>query len=379
MAVAIVPIGVQRRMMELGRIRLGDKKGTGRDPRRKLSKFRLTSASRVLLDKASEVYGGQVQTWDDAPDDGWFELYTETDVLDIVLPPVFSDRDGTPTLPYSQAYELWTGGGCVRRCDGITEVLANKPCLCDPEQRECEIRTRLNVMLPKVPGLGVWTLSTKGWNAATMLPATLDLLMHAASERTFIEASLRLEQRTSKKDGQTMKFVVPVIDLPGFKLEDALAPGGAFAAINAPAPAPAEKPALPAAPAPPADNGFDHSQPDFGNPPPLPTLAEPDAGAVTPETDADTLSASPDTEPVGASGSANTDGPLISPAQVKRFHAIRRRVGMDEQAAKELLQRVTGQQSSAGIPLDKYDAVITALEETVTPEFQIPEGARGHD
>jgi hypothetical protein len=112
-------IGVQRRMMELGRIRLGDKADSGAP--RKLSKFRLTSASRALLEAAAELYGGTVQDWQGAPDDGYFELYTDTDTLDIILPPVFSDRDGSPTLPYSQAYELWSGGGCQRRCDGATE------------------------------------------------------------------------------------------------------------------------------------------------------------------------------------------------------------------------------------------------------------------
>lgn len=258
--------------MRLGKIRLGDKGPKG-EPR-KLTKFRLTSPARALLEAAAIEYGGDVKDWEGAPDEGVFELYTDTDTLDIILPPVFSDRDGSPTLPYSQAYELWSGGGCQRRCDGETEVLSNKPCLCDPDERTCKIVTRLNVMLPKIPGLGVWMMESHGYNAAAMLPGTLDLLMLAASQQRFIPAVLRLEQRTSKKGGQTRKFVVPVIDLPELRMSDVLANGLAAATspavINGPVVSPG-RPELPAGEAPPSEpEAFDNdSTPEFGEPPPI--------------------------------------------------------------------------------------------------------------
>ena len=264
-------IGIQRRFMRLGKIRLGDKGPKG-EPR-KLAKFRLTSASLVLLEAAAAEYGGEVRDWAGSPDEGVFELYTDTDTLDIILPPVFSDRDGSPTLPYSQAYEMWTAGGCVRRCDGETEILSNKPCLCDPEERECKIVTRLNVLLSKLPGLGVWLMESHGYNAAAMIPGTLDLLMLAAARQQFIPAVLRLEQRTSKKGGQTRKFVVPVIDLPELRMADVLqnglTPGSPSpGVINAPSPRP-PRPALPAGePLPGETERFANDDlPEFGEPP----------------------------------------------------------------------------------------------------------------
>ena len=56
------------------------------------------------------MYGGQVRAWQGAPDDGYWELYTDTDALDIMVPPVMS--------AYSQLYEVWDAGGCTLRCDG---------------------------------------------------------------------------------------------------------------------------------------------------------------------------------------------------------------------------------------------------------------------
>ena len=267
-------IGIQRRFMRLGKVRLGDK-GTKGEPRR-LTKFRLTSPSRALLEAAAAEYGGEVKEWTGAPDEGVYELYTNTDTLDIILPPVFSDRDGSPTLPYSQAYEMWSAGGCERRCDGETEVLSGKPCLCgeargsDPKTT-CRITTRLNVMLPKIPGLGVWMMESHGWNAASLLPGTLDLLMLAASQQRFIPAVLRLEPRTSKRGGQTRKFVVPVIDLPELRMHEVLSGGLAAAAspamLNAPAAAP-PRPELPAGEAPPDAEPFENDiLPSFGEAP----------------------------------------------------------------------------------------------------------------
>ena len=200
-------IDVQRRLTEVGRIRLGDKGSRGQPQR--LTKFRLTSASRSTLEAAAALYGGTVRQWSGAPDEGYWELYSETDEIDILIPPTLA--------AYSQFYELWAGGGCKRRCDGRTEMLSGEPCMCDPDARECDVVTRVNVMLPRIPGLGVWRLDTGGWNAAATLPTTLDLL--AAMGRTdFVPAVLRLEQRTAKRTddkgkSQTRHFVVPVIDL----------------------------------------------------------------------------------------------------------------------------------------------------------------------
>jgi len=86
-------------------------------------------------------------------------------------------------------------------------------------RRECKTVTRMSVMLPKLPGLGVWRLDTGGWQAATTLPSTITLLAGLA-RGGWMHAVLRAEQRSKKErldNGkvQTHRFVVPVLDLPG--------------------------------------------------------------------------------------------------------------------------------------------------------------------
>lgn len=265
-------LDMQMRFRELGRIRSGEKGAKG-EPK-KLSTLRFTSASKTYLDALAAQHGGTVKPWTGAPEEGMFELVTKAAQIDIVLPPVFSAEDGTPTTAYSQWFELWSGGGCQRRCDGETESAGKKPqpCLCNPEDRECKLTTRVSFMIPDVPGLGVWRLESHGWNAAVELPGTLEVLIMAASEHRFIPAVLRVEPRTKKVPGEgTRRFVVPVIELPGVTVRQ-LASGEVPLAINAPPPK-GERPGLPAGPAPPAEDAaaFEGERtPGFGAPPALP-------------------------------------------------------------------------------------------------------------
>src|SRR6266508_3942140 len=135
-------IGVQRRLMELGRVRLGEKGEKGQP--KKLSTFRLTSASGTLLSAVAAKYGGTPREWKGAPNEGMYEVTTDATELQIILPPTFSEVDGSPSTSYSQFYELWSAGGCQRRCDGVIEALSGKPCLCDPLERACDITTRIS-------------------------------------------------------------------------------------------------------------------------------------------------------------------------------------------------------------------------------------------
>lgn len=322
-------IRLQRRMMELGRIRLGDKGPKG-EPR-KLAAFRLTSASRALLEAAAEEYGGTVKPWAAAPDEGYFELYTEADTLDVILPPVFSDVDGTPTAPYSQWFELWSGGGCQRRCDGETETLSGKPCLCDEAERACKVTTRVSMMLPKIPGLGVWRLETHGWNAATVLPGTLEVL-RMATDGGFIRAVLRLEQRTQKKPGEpTRRFVVPVIDLPDLKVAE-LMHGSGPVAINGPVPTP-PKPELPAGAPDPGDQAFANQQnPGFGEQPALP-----DSGAPAAEG-------------------------TITQTQRRELFAIAREIGVGEDGLRAFVKEARGTESTKDMTVAEYGKVKEQLE-----------------
>lgn len=197
-------LDLQRRFHEVGRIRAGAKSERGAPT--KLERWRLTSANRAALEAAAEVYGGEVRPWEGAPTPGQWELFTEADALDAVIPP--------SAEPYSLWYESWSGGGCDRRCDGVRDILNDAPCACDPEKRICKPTLRVSVMLTRVPGLGVWRYESHGWNAAVELPTMLDLLALGAKTGAFVPAVLRLEQRVSRKKGEgTRRFCVPVIDI----------------------------------------------------------------------------------------------------------------------------------------------------------------------
>lgn len=200
-------IDIQRRMVEAGRIRAGEKvayqddKGETKYRAAKLDKWRLTSKDKQRLNEAAELWGGEVRAWKERA--GEFELYTDTAALPIMLLP--------GQLPTTW-YELWSKGGCQRRCDGQHELISDALCLCG-EERECKPYTRLSVLLPDLPGIGSWLLQSTGWNAAAELAGAADLLQRASAQGVLIPARLRLEQRTQIQQGQTRKFAVPVIDI----------------------------------------------------------------------------------------------------------------------------------------------------------------------
>jgi hypothetical protein len=207
-------IDLQRRIAEAGRIRIGRQVEGRRGPRpERLDTFRFTSADRHRLEQIAELYGGTVEPWQSPAGQQW-EVISERSEIPVIVPP--SD------LSFSQWYELWSAAGCQRRCDGATEQISDGPCLCDPEQRECEIHTRLSLLLRDVPGLGVWRLDTQGFYAATELAAALQVITLAAGRGALLPARLRLEQRVVKRmapgeGGQpkptTLRFPVPVLDI----------------------------------------------------------------------------------------------------------------------------------------------------------------------
>lgn len=201
-------IDLQRRLAEIGRIRIGQQvatsNGKGKRPA-KLTTFRLTSPDRNRIQQAAVLYGGQPTEWE-APAGNQWEVVTETDALNVICPP--SD------MAFSQHYELWSGGGCQRRCDGRNESISEGPCICDPDKRECTIHTRLSVMLRDLPGLGVWRIDTSGYYAAVELQGAVEVVQLAAGRGQMLPARLRLEQRMIKRAGQGVKrFAVPVLDI----------------------------------------------------------------------------------------------------------------------------------------------------------------------
>lgn len=196
-------VELQKRARRLGEIRLGDtvtKNGKTRPV--SLDTFRLTSAAKGLLTQAADLWGGEVVPWDRK-----WQLVTDASELPIIVPP--QDPDNVTW------YEAWTAAGLQRRCDGETIVNRDEglPCVCDPNHRECRMVTRLQVMLPDLPDVGVWTLSSTGYYAAAEMAMSIQIVMDAAQKTGLLPAaSLAIEHREIKRPNEPLKkFVVPVL------------------------------------------------------------------------------------------------------------------------------------------------------------------------
>jgi hypothetical protein len=204
-------LSLQRRLAEVGRIRLGQQVATKKGGKRPtaLDTFRLTSADRARIDEAAKLYGGTVTKWEAPSGIPNWEVVTQADKLPVVVPP--------SAMAFSQHYELWSAGGCQRRCDGVTETVmqqGGQPCLCDPDSRQCDIHIRLSVMLRDLSGLGVWRVDTTGYYAALELQGAVEVIGLAAGRGQMLPATLRLDQRSIKREGEGVKkFAVPVLDI----------------------------------------------------------------------------------------------------------------------------------------------------------------------
>lgn len=266
---------IQVRFRELGRIRLGEQAiRSGKKTAQPLKCFRFTSASQRILEEVAAVYGGDVKPWDGPQNDGHFEVYSAASELEVLFPVVYSERDGSPTLNVSQYYELYTAAGCQRRCDGITELRSGGDCLCTPGERECKPTTRMGVMLPRIPEVGIWLLTSHGYNAAAELPLTVRVLLSTAHGKPFVAGVLRLEERTEKHPDEKYprRYVVPVIDSPAVRLDELVDVRTGNLAINPPPVERLPRPALPAGQDPPSGEAaqFDHETADMGDAPDLP-------------------------------------------------------------------------------------------------------------
>lgn len=254
-------LDIQRQAVEMGRIRLGTSiqrvsKRTGQQYKQpvKLAAFRLTTPSPRAARSVAALLGGEVKAWER----GQWEVVTDCTELPVSVPP--GDAWG------SQHYELWEGRVCQRRCDGVTEHLRQVPCMCPPvgpertdaaaQGRACRPTTRVNVIIPDLPGLGVWRLESHGFYAAVELGGAVELLAQLRAAGQMIPAILRLERRESLRvvhrgtpDEKTepRDYYVPVMEIltsmremaaigAGGRLADALPPAPSHTRAITPAP-----------------------------------------------------------------------------------------------------------------------------------------------
>lgn len=198
------PLTELNRIPEQGRIRTGVKTDRAM---KALDTFRFTSQDRDAICQIADVYGGHVAEWSPPRSKmKQWEVITGTSELRVFL----------PQNSITVWYEEWSGGGLVRRCDGVTMTqpvktpdgveMDESPCECS--RVGCVPHTRLQVILPEVRFGGVWRLESKGWNAANELPGMAHMLEQLQS-MGIVEGTLSLEKRSKVSGGQTRNFIVP--------------------------------------------------------------------------------------------------------------------------------------------------------------------------
>ncbi len=263
-------IHLQREAGQIGRIRIGTSVDTGRVKNgravrqpKKLTGFRFTTHSEFAAAAVAELLGGEAVAWstdDGAPTSGQWQVFTEADQINVIVPPGPKAVDSW--------YEMWLPKMCVRRCDGQTEQKSGQACLCpeDLERRAadaargaaCRMTTRVNVMVPDLPGVGVWMLESHGFYAATEMTGVAEMLAAAGQHGVKIPARLRIEQRERRVyQGEGNKplvknFPVPVLEVLATlrQIADAAATGQLSLAASMPPAIESARTAISAGPAP---------------------------------------------------------------------------------------------------------------------------------
>lgn len=225
---------LQRQARELGRLRTGytDTSGSKSRPVRS-DTWIITSHSEHYILAAAEEFGGRPEKWQPlGAGAAQWRVITEQVAIDAIMP---------PGDPLSQTNEMWSGGGCQRRCDGVTEQLSDSPCIClaqhgdawheRPKGTVCSTTTRLNVILPDMPDVGIYRVETHSFYAANEIAAAVDLIRNATGGNAAVPIRLRIEQRQRVANGQTKKFPVVVVELRGATAGQIL--GGVIPGITA--------------------------------------------------------------------------------------------------------------------------------------------------
>lgn len=221
-------ITMQRQARELGRLRTGFSRPHA-DPNKrpvpvKSKTWVLTSHAEHYIAAAAQAWGGTVERWqpqgNGAPQ---FRVITERESIDALLP------SGDPL---SQNNEMWNAGGCVRRCNGEFEQITRRPCVCladfgedwhqQPKGKVCATTSRLNVILPDMPDLGLWRAESHSFYAANEWSGTVDLARAGTGGKGMLPVALRIEPRTRVAGGKTKHFPVVVVEIRGITPRQAL-------------------------------------------------------------------------------------------------------------------------------------------------------------
>jgi hypothetical protein len=265
-------LGLQRRSLPLGEIRIGTSKEVpgkkGRQPVR-LETFRFTLPTRQTAEAVAAHYeSGTVAPWTQRR--GYFEVITDRTALDVWVP--------ARGQPVDTSMELWDGQRRLRRCDGVTEELSGKPCMCpladdaanaasvrrahDERNRlsklrppqACKVLTRISVTIPDLPGMtGVFRINTGSENAAVEIADSGEAMEIAREGGVYLPAVLFIHWRKRADDGSPYPVLSLQIGLSMRQIAQGQLPAGP-AGLIAQLQGTPEQRALPA-PRVPADDG----------------------------------------------------------------------------------------------------------------------------
>lgn len=204
-------LGLQRRTVRAGELRYGfsTKNDRGYKVPQSSDTWILTTPNREAADAFAEFHGGTVEAWTERR--GVWVVRSEVSELVVTVPQA--------NEVIQQAWELWEGGNCLRRCDNITESKSGQPCLCpaDIGARErlakqkkpaaCGPKSRLSVVLPHIPGAGVFVVASSGreiareWgDVADFMQQVRDSALEAGHGLVLLQATLRIVTRGSGKN-----------------------------------------------------------------------------------------------------------------------------------------------------------------------------------
>lgn len=251
------PLEIQSRYRELGRIRMGTVVSNNRGGTRpvKLDTFRLTSADEDLIVNATNLWGGTPKQWEGAQGGAkQWEVILEKKSMKVMVPPV---KEASNLSCNSWAFGLhkWMCDGNEAKYpndDGEIQVMeCNRACQ-SKEKNAPKMTFNLNLILPDLPGLGMWRLSTGSYNAVRELQPMLRTFMELGLKNgSAVPAILKMEQRSERKmqggKPTTFNYNVPVLDL-GIPVGDFMQIPGAMEALAlAESPEPIDAPMMLAA------------------------------------------------------------------------------------------------------------------------------------
>lgn len=204
----------QRRLTEVGRIRVGDRKVSEKQPGRPRATFRFTSAYNDIIQTVATAYGGNVVKIGNE-----YEVCIEASEIKVLFSAKQLSNGDYESL--SQWWEQWAGNTCTHRCDGqLCQVWRDKlrasvDCSCDHSdggRPACQLKSRMSVMLPEAPSLGMWRLDTTSQVFAGEIQGLLDTLSMLQSGLVY-PLTMAIETRQKRTAPGEKTSVFPVVKL----------------------------------------------------------------------------------------------------------------------------------------------------------------------